>query len=166
MICTLALTSLTFIYFADDNNLFRKHRSLSSLQAIINGVLINVNSWLCTKKLSLNVEKSSFVVFHPPQREIIPNFDLTINGNYLKRYFCIKYLGVLIDSNLSWKPQVDSIIKKIKRSIGILSKLRYYVNITILINLYYSLIYPFLTCDLLSWGNAYTTTLQPLYILQ
>ena len=94
------------------------------------------------------------------------NFDLTINGNHLKRDFCIKYLGVLIDSNLSWKPQVDSVVKNIKRSIGILSKLQYYVNITIQINLYYSLIYPFLTYGILSWGNAYTTTLQPLYILQ
>ena len=47
-----------------------------------------------------------------------------------------------------------------------ISKLRYYVNSTILINLYYSLIYPFLTYGVLSWGNAYTPTLQPLYILQ
>ena len=152
--------------FADDTNLFSKHKSLSSLEALINVELINVNSWLCANKLSLNVDKSSFVVFHPPQRKIIPSFNLTINGIHLKRDFCIKYLGVLIDSNLSWKSQVDSIVKKIKRSIGILSKLRYYVNITILINLYYSLIYPFLTYGILSWGNAYTTTLQPLYILQ
>ena len=83
-----------------------------SLEAIINDALINVNSWLCANKLSFNVEKSSLVVFHPPQRKIIPSFNLTINGNHLKRDFCIKYPGVLIDSNLSWKPQVDSIVKK------------------------------------------------------
>ena len=103
-----------FHLFADDTNLFSKHKSLSSLQAIINDELLNVNSRLCANKLSLNVEKSSFVVFHPPQRKIILSFDLTINGNHLKRDFCIKYLGVLIDSNLSWKPQVDSIVKKLK----------------------------------------------------
>lgn len=151
-----------FHLFADDTNLFSKHKHLSSLQAIINGELISVNSWLCANKLSLNVEKSSFVIFHPPQRKIIPNFDFTINANH----FCAKYLGVLIDFNLSWKTQVDSVVlKKIKRSIGMLSKLLYYVNITLLINLYYSLIYPFLTYGILLWGNAYTTTLQPLYIL-
>ena len=85
-----------FHLFADDTNLFSKHKSLSSLEAIINVELINVNSWLCANKLSLNVEKSSFVVFHPPQRKIIPSFNLTINGIHLKRDFCIKYLGVLI----------------------------------------------------------------------
>ena len=76
-----------FHLFADDTNLFSKHKSLSSLEAIINDELINVNSWLCANKLSLNVEKSSFVVFHPPQRKIIPSFNLTINGNHLKRDF-------------------------------------------------------------------------------
>ena len=65
-----------------------------------------------------------------------------------------------------WKPKLDSVVKKIKRSIGILSKQRYYVNMPILINLHYSLIYPFLTYGIPSWGNAYTTTLQPLYIVQ
>ena len=51
----------------------------------------------------------------------------------------------MIDSNLSWKSQVSYIAKKIKRNIGILSKLRYYVNSDILVELYYALIYPFLT---------------------
>ena len=45
-------------------------------------------------------------------------------------------------------------------------KLRYYVNINILINLYYSLVYPFLTYGIIVWGNTYPTTLQPLYISQ
>ena len=46
-----------------------------------------------------------------------------------------------------------------------LSKLRYYViNINILINLCYSLIYPFLNYGIIVWGNTYPTTLQPLYI--
>ena len=79
---------------------------------------------------------------------------------------CIKYLGILIDTNLSWKPQIECIVKKIKRSVGILSKLRHYVNIDILTNLYYSLIHPFLTYGIIIWSNTYSTTLQPLYILQ
>ena len=126
-----------FHLFADDTNLFSKHRSFSSLQAIIHGELINVNCWLCANKLSLNVEKSSFVVFHP-----IPNFDLTINGNYLSIPILVGNLKLTVLLNKS-------------KGVLALSKLRYYVNITILINLYYLLIYPFLTYGILSWGNAY-----------
>ena len=53
-----------------------------------------------------------------------------------------------------------------KRSIGILSKIRYYVNINILVKLYYALIYPFLTYGILAWGNTYPTTLQPICTIQ
>ena len=63
----------------------------------------------------------------------------------------------MIDSNLSWKSQVSYIAKKIKRNIGILLKLRYYVNSDILVELY-ALIYPFLTYGLISWINTYSST--------
>ena len=65
---------------------------------------------------------------------------LSLNGINLNQEFSIKYLGIIIDSNLSWKSQVSYIAKKIKRNIGILSKLRYYVNLDILAKLYYALI--------------------------
>ena len=65
---------------------------------------------------------------------------LSLNGINLNQEFSIKYLGIIIDSNLSWKSQVSYIAKKIKRNIGILSKLRYYVNLDILVKLYYALI--------------------------
>ena len=88
------------------------------------------------------------------------------DGKQLQQDSWIKYLGILIDTNLSWKPQIACIVKKIQRSVGILSKLRHYLNIDILTNLYYSIIHPFLTCGIIIWGNTYSTTLQPSYILQ
>ena len=50
---------------------------------------------------------------------------------------------------------------KLPKTVGIFSKLRYYINVDILIMLYYSLIYPFLTYVIQVWGLTYpTTTLQ------
>lgn len=43
-----------------------------------------------------------------------------------------------------------------------LSKIRYYANRKILHQLYYSIIYPFLTNGLLIRGNTYSSTLKPL----
>lgn len=91
---------------------------------------------------------------------------LAIDNKELKREFCIRYLGILIDSHLNWKHHIDCIVKKIRRSTGILSKLRYYVGLDILLSLYYALIYPFLTYGIIIWGNTYKTTLQPIFILQ
>ena len=78
----------------------------------------------------------------------------------------VKYLGLIFDSNLNWKPYLHELSKKISRGIGVLSKIRHYVNGNILLQLYYSLIYPFLTYGLSIWGNTYSSTLRPLIILQ
>ena len=78
----------------------------------------------------------------------------------------VKYLGLISDSNLNWKPYLHKLSNKISRGIGELSKIRYYVNSNILLQLYYLLIYPFLTYGLSIWGNTYNSTLRPLIILQ
>ena len=116
----------------------------------------------------LNIDKSNFVIFHPYQKRITPDIALTIAHVNLKHgsYNCIKYLGLYIDSNLGWKNHVDYICKKVKSSVGILSKLRHFVTIDILKTMYYTLIYPFLIYGIIVWGNTYQTTLNSLYILQ
>ena len=57
-------------------------------------------------------------------------------------------------------------VKKIRRSVGILSKLRHYIDLSILLKLYYALIYPFLIYGIIIWGNTYESTLKPIFILQ
>ena len=78
----------------------------------------------------------------------------------------IKYLGIMLDNHLSWKSRVSLISKKIKRSIGMLCKARHYVNIDILTNLYYCLIYPYLIYGIVTWGHTYESTTNSLFILQ
>ena len=156
-----------FHLFADDANLFYENKSLQILQNRINSELINVHTWLSANKLSLNIEKSNFIIFHPPQKRLQDfSFNLSLNNKQLKREYCIKYLGILIDSHLRWKPQVDFLVKKIRRSIGILSKLRHYIDLSILLKLYYALIYLFLIYGIIIWGNTHESTLKPIFILQ
>ena len=85
---------LDFHLFADDTNLFYKHKDITLLQSNLNKELSNVDVWLCANKLSLNIEKSNFVMFHPRQKKIDVN--LMIKDNPLKQEYCIKYLGILI----------------------------------------------------------------------
>ena len=157
---------LDFHLFADDASLFYKHQNLTSLQTNINTELDKIYTWLCANKLTLNIEKSSYVLFHPTQRKIPFNLVLNIDQKELKNEKYIKYLGILIDSNLSWKPHINYILKKVKRNCGILSKIRYFVDLKTRTKLYYSLIYPFLIYGILAWGSTYPTTLDPLFKLQ
>ena len=72
----------------------------------------------------------------------------------------------MFDSHLKWKEHVKLVSNKVKRGIGIISKTRPFVSQNILINLYYTLIYPFLNYGITAWGNTYPTTTQPLLLLQ
>jgi hypothetical protein len=155
-----------FHLFADDANLFFSHDNLLRLEELINYNLIKVQSWLSANRLCLNIDKTNYVIFHTPQKLITHNLKLHINCVDIKQASFVKYLGIHIDSHLNWKTQVHNILKKIQRSIGILSKLRYYVTSKILLQLYYSLIYPFLTYGIVVWGNTYESSLKPLVLLQ
>ena len=75
-----------------------------------------------------------------------PKFPVTIliNKQAIAEVKYVKYLGVLIDSHLSFKYHIDQLTKKISRGIGILYKLCHYVTTKILTNVYYAIIYPFL----------------------
>ena len=70
------------------------------------------------------------------------------------------------DSNLTWKNHVNELCLELSKTAGMFSKLRYYVNVDILIMLYYSLIYPFLTYGIQVWGLTYPTYLKPVTTLQ
>ena len=77
------------------------------------------------KQLSLKINKSNFLLFHPIQKKLPKSVTLSINNKSFTQENSIRYLGIYIDSNLNWKIHINYIAKKIKRSIGILSKLRY-----------------------------------------
>ena len=74
----------------------------------------------------------------------------------------VKYVCLIIDCNLNWKKHTHDVGKKISRGTGILFKFRHFITNSILIQLYYSLVYPFLTHGLIVWDNIYATTLNPL----
>ena len=75
-------------------------------------------------------------------------------------------LGLLIDENLSWKTHIHSVANKISKTIGLIARLRHIVPTCTLLNIYQSLITPYLTYGLISWGNACKTFLDQILVLQ
>ena len=65
-----------------------------------------------------------------------------------------------IDQHLHWGPQINHINNKLAKNIGIITKLRCYVNLHTMKQLYCSFIYPYLTYAITSWGSAYKTRLN------
>ena len=155
-----------FHLFADDTNLFSNNANIHDLESNINSELEKVNTWLCANKLSLNLEKTSFVIFHLPQKHIHYKVRLQISNKLLKQDSHIKYLGIIFDSHRNWKKHIHELGKRISKSIIILPKIRHFVSIDILIQLYYCFVYSRITYGILVWGNTYETSLKSLTALQ
>ena len=101
--------------------------------------------WMKSNRLALNILKTNFVLFYSKRLKPYKSLNLKIDGVNIQEVSSVKYLGLTFDSNLTWKNHVNELCLKLSKTVGIFSKLSYYVKIDILIMLYYSLIYPFLT---------------------
>ena len=72
----------------------------------------------------------------------------------------------MIDDSISWKNHISYICSRISRNTGIISKLRHYLSINQLKQIYYNLIYPYISYAILAWGSAYKSHLQKVQIKQ
>ena len=122
--------------------------------------------WMKSNRLARSILKANFVLFHSKKLKPYKSLNLKIDGVNIQEVSSVKYLGVTFDSNLTWKNHVNELCLKMSKIVGIFSKLRYYVNVDILIMLYYSLIYPFLSYGIQVWGLTFPTYQKPGTTLQ
>ena len=116
-------------------------------------------------RLSLNFDKTHFIIFHSYNKTLQKQITIKINKKAINEQCFIKYLGVLIDSKLTWK-HLSKISKTVSRSLGIMYKLRPFLPLRIMRNIYYSLIYSQLVYGIEVWGSACKTELNKLLVLQ
>ena len=62
------------------------------------------------------------------------------------------FLGIIIDKNLTFKPHINAVAKKVSKITGILNRLKRFLPDYILMTLYHSLILPHFTYGILIWG--------------
>ena len=91
---------------------------------------------------------------------------LKIHKKHISEKDHIKYLGVIIDSTLTWKPHIDKVSKSTSRALGLLYKIRPFVTNKIAKMLYHSLIFPHLIYAVEVWGSADISHLDRILILQ
>jgi hypothetical protein len=157
--------NLVMYMFADDTNVFLKGSNIRDLERIMNHELSLLSEWLKSNKLSLNVSKTHFILFTSPRKKINYEMSLNIDNNEISKVNHTKFLGVVLDSKLSWKDHVSYIKGKISKSIGIIYRAKLNLNKECLISLYYAFVYPYLNYCISVWGGANITTLTPIIMI-
>jgi len=154
------------ILFADDTNVFMSGKNIDEMIVIMNEELSKLVKWLHINKLSLNVKKTHYVIFRPGKCTIEATKNLYINGQKINREEYTTFLGVKLDSRLSWSQHIAHIKMKMAKNIGILCKARKVFKLSTMISLYYAFIYPYISYCIEIWGTAAVKHIEPIYKLQ
>ena len=160
-----ASKKLSVIMFADDSNLFTSGKNLHKLFFEMNAELEHISTWFKANKLSFNVNKTKFSLFHSTgKKRLIPNVlpKLFIEDVEIKRDLVTKFLGVYIDENISWKSHIAHVCCKISKTIGILYKSREILSKFLLKQLYFSFVQSYLQYGNAAWGSTHKTKLETL----
>ena len=128
---------------ADDTTLYCNLDDTTS-DILLNNELTKITDWLSSNKLSLNVKKTKFMVFHTPQRRV--NYPtLKLNNVNIERVSQFNFLGAILASSLKWDKHVAHVSLKISRVIGVLYRLKHIFPREVLLTLCNALILPHLS---------------------
>ena len=138
------------VLFADDTTLFYRSKKLHDVSTVVNNELSNMIEWLNANRLSLNIDKTNFMIFRPKGKsERCPS--IHINGSNILEVDHAKFLGVMIDNKLNWLEHIKCISRKIAKGIGIIIKARKSFESDTSLNLYNALILPHISYCIHIW---------------
>ena len=142
------------VIYADDSTLMATLNSFgeTDLEANVNSELVKISNWLNLNKLSLNTAKTKAMVFHTAQREVCKPH-LKIENHTIEFVDSFNLLGIVIDSKLKWGHHIDNISKKISRTSGIINKLKNFIPLNAILDIYNSLILSYINYGLLIWSG-------------
>ena len=95
---------------------FFSHKDINTLSTTFNLEMTKLSDWCRANKLSLNLKKSNFMIFQPRQKY---HLAFSIDGSQIEQVKETVFLGVVIAENLTWKPHILNVLRKISKSIGV-----------------------------------------------
>ena len=160
-------TFFKFTLFADDSSLLCKfsHNDSFSIHQIITNQLEPVSNWLISNKIKVNSEKCKFITFRYKNKPIdIP--PIPFGNGSISQDSNIKFLGLILNQNLTFSQHIYSIQTKLSKSVGLLFKLNKFLPASTLKLMYDSLIKPYLTYAIEAWYSAPKYLTDKVLILQ
>lgn len=169
-LCDLSLDGGNVISFADDTLLIFTGDTWESTFEFAQKGFTTVMKWLNSKLLTLNKTKTKYICFsiysnsQPSTLFTLKTCQcapsLRCHCVNLERVSQIRYLGIIIDQNLSWKPHIIAISKKLRSLIHFFWQLRNIADSSLMWSVYYALAHTVIDYGILAYGGACATTLS------
>ena len=110
---------LRFVHFVDDTTVFASDNDINGVHASVNSELAGVDNRLKTNRLSLKVSKTSYMIISNQKNAL----DIKIRETILMKVSTVKFLGITLDENLTFKDHVNKVTSNISNSVGVIRRL-------------------------------------------
>jgi len=147
--------------FADDTTVLFHESNYAKLSDLVNTQLKSVDKWLLANKLTLNIEKTNFILFHTPNTRLPRTINLYLRNNKIKIVESVRFLGIVLNERLSWKPHMDLMLTKLRVCTSIVRKIQSYLMKDIDVT-FHSMIESHLRYCNLIWCNGNKTMILKL----
>ena len=108
------------IQYADDTCIYISGKNVNSLISTLAADIENITKFFGAHKLMINVGKTKFVLIRKKSRNsAVEKRTMKVDGNEIEQVKETKYLGVIIDNNLSFESQTKSVLKKWQLALGL-----------------------------------------------
>ena len=154
------------ILFADDSNLFLSGKDPDELIRTMNTELLHIVKWLQVNKLSINLKKTHFMLFRKRKTAISLKEKLIINGKKISQVQKTKFLGVMIDHNLTFIQHMKFMKGKIARAHGLLNRGKKFFNKNTMKTLYNVFMLPYFMYCIEVWGRNCNKYLHNIVVMQ
>ena len=105
------------------------------------------------------------VIFKSKQKKIEGDFRIKLYGKRIYPTESVKYMGVKIDTNLTWQNHIYDLSIKLNKANALLFKLRNYVSPKILRSIYFAIFDSHLSHCCLFWAQNFSS-IKRILILQ
>lgn len=153
---------IQLVLYADDTTIGISTSSADELSLIGNNLLNNFQTWCSSNRLLVNPLKTHYLVFH--KRRLVPDLSFQLNDQNLSKQENCKFLGLIIDEQLTWSAHIEHVAGKLNSAYFALINLQNILNQKQLLNIYYALAYSHLRYMIIYWGQS--TDINRIFILQ
>ena len=155
--------------FADDTSQSCNGVSSADIEGKLNHDLEKVHAWLTANQLTINSNKSEYMIIGSRQK--LNSIDATttnisIAGEQITRVNSTESLGIIIDEQLKWHEHNNKQCKTISARIGMFRRSRDFVTQDVLITMYNSLVLTHFTYCSTVWHGSSADHINKLYKLQ
>ncbi|CAH2094200.1 unnamed protein product [Euphydryas editha] len=173
-LCQLVLPNAKIITYADDTALLFSGKSWTEVFSNAQTGFDTVMNWLNENILTLNVAKTKYITFSLRNEEPditshkLISHKCTDHNKFnclcpnIERTNAIKYLGIMIDSRLSFQQHIELLASRTRKLIYIFKNLRHVANKEIIKTVYLALGESILSYCISTWGGTTKTLLMKL----